>query len=256
MFWNLCKYEFRSTWRSYMMMYAILLISAAIIAISNRLGSLDSHSVISLLFGAAAFIYFVALFVAIIFCFVNIVRSYNRSMFQKEAYLTHTLPIKPWQLLTVKMLSAFFWLIVTGIVTFFSLLMFAIAFSMTGFTIEFFPDMLKELGSLHLSATAITYLLTQCFAALGEITFSLLLLYTISTFVHSSFVQRYRTPIGIALFFVIEMALGFAFSFIVSSMKLYDPIQNNMFHLIVYWALNIGCFYLDMYLLKHKLEVA
>lgn len=254
MFWKLCKYEFRSTWRSYMMMYAIILLSATISAISNLTGSMDSHSILLLLFGAATMVYVIALIVAIILCFVNILRSYNRSMFQREAYLTHTLPIKPWQLIVVKLLSAFLWLIITGIVTWFSLMIFAFTFQGQGFTMEF--PIIQGFGKLHLSATAIAYLLTQSLAVLGEIVFSLLLLYTISTFVHSSFVQRYRTPIGIAIFFVVEMALSFVLSFLISTMKLYDPIQNNMFNLIVYWALNVGCFYLNVYLLKHKLEVA
>lgn len=62
MFWKLCKFEFRSTCRSYFLLYTILFISAAIMSVGMR--SRIDFGLLEMVFGIVSIVY--------VICMVNI----------------------------------------------------------------------------------------------------------------------------------------------------------------------------------------
>lgn len=180
---------------------------------------------------------------------MNIVRNYNNTLFRRESYLTHTLPIPTWQIVLVKLLSAFFWIVLTGVVTVLTILVIGIG-----------------VGEVHIGQLIninITIGSAQLFdiftvLTLGTIEYlaGIMMIYIIITFTHTCYVQRARVLVGI---------LSFLFCYLVSSF-LYGEILSHVtismnVHAVLW--LNSGIYLLTLilmflgntYLLNHKLEV-
>ena len=107
---KLIKYEFRSMLRLMGILWVGLPATAMVMACFNRFFSYDGlgeyPAVLHLLDNLISFLY-IALFMALIGATVMvIILRFYRGLLRDEGYLMHTLPVKTWQLITAKGVTA------------------------------------------------------------------------------------------------------------------------------------------------------
>ena len=146
MFWKLCKHELKCSYRSFLVLYAIV-VAAALVMNPNNDGMLTN---------LAAFVYVVMCTIMFIMCVVVVIKNYSNSMFSRNSYLTHTLPVTSTQLLLTKILSAVFWILVSLLVLFISMLI--IGLRVTGFDFAMIGAGLQELFSTVFAIDTLLYL--------------------------------------------------------------------------------------------------
>ena len=112
---KLLKYEFNATSRTFLPMYIALLL----VAVINRcFRTID----IKTGFGISM-VLIVGLFMALgIVTFVVIIQRFNKNLLGDEGYLMFTLPVKVPELIFSKLISSFFWNVVSGFVSFITFL--------------------------------------------------------------------------------------------------------------------------------------
>ena len=107
---NLIKYEFRSGLRYIGIIWPALIVSAALLGIVFKVMNIISPedpqgimNIIQLIFDLVFPLLYAAIFIAmiVITIFIVILRFY-KGLLGDEGYLMHTLPVKPWQLITSK----------------------------------------------------------------------------------------------------------------------------------------------------------
>ena len=105
---NLIKYEFRSGMRYIGIIWPALIVSAVLLGIVLKvMGSVFPEdpqgilNVLQLIFELVFPLLYGAIFIAmiVITVFIVLMRFY-RGLLGDEGYLMHTLPVKPWQLIT------------------------------------------------------------------------------------------------------------------------------------------------------------
>lgn len=132
---KLCKYEFRSIFRTlipiYIAVIAVSIITAISIAMNVNYANINYSSnsvqwaiemnvpyklqqVFTFVMSLTYFAVMVALFVL---TFVIILQRFYKGLLCDEGYLMFTLPVKPWQLITSKGITAFVISILSGIVS-------------------------------------------------------------------------------------------------------------------------------------------
>ena len=89
MFWKLCKFEWKSSYRMYGMFYAILLICSVLIGMSS-LPDVNLPGLVEFLINLTIIIYTAGIFAVNIITIVFIFRNYMKTMYGRQSYLTHT----------------------------------------------------------------------------------------------------------------------------------------------------------------------
>lgn len=252
MFWKLCKFEWRSSYRMYLMFYAILLICSIIIGMSS-FPNVKLSGIMEFLLGLTVIIYTAGIFAIIILTIVFIFRNYIQTLYKRQAYLTHTLPIAVWQLQLVKVLSALFWIILSFLVTMLSvfLMMF-----FSGFGFDIFHEIYQAVVYIWNEASYGLEMTLSLFLGLLELIEMISLIYLVINFVHTVYIQRCRIAIGLAtvLAWVVAQSLvnSWLNEFLLSHMSLIIGLSVFIVIEIALTALwNIA----SVYLIKHKMEV-
>ncbi|MBQ3185775.1 MAG: hypothetical protein IJB54_07345 [Firmicutes bacterium] len=107
---NLIKYEFRSGLRYIGIIWPALIVSAALLGLVFKVMGIVSPedpqgimNILQLIFDLVFPLLYAAIFIAmiVITIFIVILRFY-KGLLGDEGYLMHTLPVKPWQLITSK----------------------------------------------------------------------------------------------------------------------------------------------------------
>ena len=116
---KLFKYDFKELGAFYLPVYLIYAGITAAFAILMVLGmnsSLQDNEVFSLLFGIITFVFVLAVIAFVLFSGLIVVYYFYRKFVSEEAYLTMTLPVKPWQHIISKLLSSAVWRLFTWII--------------------------------------------------------------------------------------------------------------------------------------------
>lgn len=107
---NLIKYEFRSGLRYIGIIWPALIVSAALLGLVFKVMGIVSPedpqgimNILQLIFDLVFPLLYAAIFIAmiVITIFIVVMRFY-KGLLGDEGYLMHTLPVKPWQLITSK----------------------------------------------------------------------------------------------------------------------------------------------------------
>jgi len=106
---KLLKHEWKSTYKTFLCMYGALVV----IFITAFLGKGLKIKYMSEL---AIFAMSCAVIPVIMIYFVTIVKRYQNNIYGAEGYLTNTLPVKTWEILLTKVMSAIAWGIITLLV--------------------------------------------------------------------------------------------------------------------------------------------
>ena len=161
MFWNLLKYEFKNVNKWYLGLYGIVLFLSVSIGLwlrhfangrnfFDRLQSStnEAGSMTSTFFGFTMLIFsglLVALAISTLFL---IIRRFKNSVYEREGYLTLTLPVNEHQIILSKLLGAVIWTILSTLALFLS---FGIQFALiiaANLYVSAFPSLSTSLGSV------------------------------------------------------------------------------------------------------------
>lgn len=168
MLWKLLKYDFRSMWRSFSLVWG----AALVIALINRFTlPFDGENsavlemgdgILSLVTALAFFGVLCAMFVAVM---IFVVQRFYRGLLGDEGYLMHTLPVRSWQLVLSKLLCAVFVSLASMVIIFLAcLLLFPIDWEDV-FRFSFFQTIWRGLTQ---QPDALLYLVEMCvMVALG-----------------------------------------------------------------------------------------
>lgn len=251
---KLMKYELKCTYRSFGLVYVVIL-AASFFLTPDSSGS-KAAMILAMVYG-------IAIGTLVVMIFVTVIRNYYTSMFQKQGYLTQTLPVKSYELITSKLLIAYFWIVVSVLVIIVST--FIIAFKANNAS---FNDILEILRYLLESTMDSDFWLVIGYCIITPIE-SILLFYLTMTAVHTKFVRKHRILIGIGLYFVISYAVSYVTNTILSfSSGVFDTTYYQastviQFHSEVQTWIMLGIsavlaavyFIGTCYILDHKLEI-
>ena len=110
---KLFKYEFRHTAKTMFLTYAALglftLMASAALYRMNR--GLDSDKTFFTVLSTTMLILYIIAIIAI-YCvdFIYLIYQYYKTMYSAQGYLTHTLPVSPTAVFSVKILAMFVWM--------------------------------------------------------------------------------------------------------------------------------------------------
>lgn len=255
MFWKLCKFEWKCSYRSYIFLYALLLVSSIFLNVGKVLDS--ANTAINITTSLVMVVYVVCLTTLFIMAFVNVIRNYYQSMFKKNSYLTHTLPVPSWMLVLSKLLAGMFWIILSFFVCFLSVILIALNIS----NINLF-DVFDAIGRTlsNFPIADVLQLLLQTLISFGEL---VALLYFVMTAANTKYIQRHRAGAAVLIFFVISFVEGLIGGFFMEHITTF-PLHMNLIRsygsniwLSMASSLILICvwFFGNVYLLDHKMEI-
>lgn len=237
MFWNLVRYEFKNVNKWYLALYGAVLAISVLIGIS--FSGISQHytsygndpfyllGFLILVFGGLS----VTLWIATIFL---IIRRFKGSVYDRQGYLTLTLPVSEHQIITAKLFSALVWSILSYIVFILSILI-----------IFFLIPIEKDFTALYNFISP--YLSYGWLYALslfvGSIAWILSIYLSISI---GQLFNEYRTAMGILAYIVIAIVVGYVslffrmdydFNLLISADILKDFILAIIYYLGTYYIL-------------------
>lgn len=182
---KLIKHEWLSTWKvpTILCIYLGILTILGCISFLSPIWKTDGY-IISIVAVLSLVLYILSLFAISITIFVYFIVRFYRNMYTNEGYLTHTLPVKPYEHILAKGLIYFIWILITLIAMFSSvaLLIITAVSSVDGDIMYIIWDALNEvslaeLGELwhktfgmslgaHLFITIVTAIISLIYAIL------------------------------------------------------------------------------------------
>lgn len=133
---KLIKHEFKATSKIYGLLFGATLILSILSAFSFYVPF--DNFLVDLISSLIMFTFILSVAGGILFSFIIMIRRYYNHMLKDEGYLTHTLPVKMWQIITSKLITNSIWMVASVGV---SLLALFIFFTCTGDIIVFFDNM-------------------------------------------------------------------------------------------------------------------
>lgn len=254
MFWNLVRYEFKNVNKWYLALYVAVLALSALIGIQtqtyNNLPAKESQ-LSMLLFLATVFGgLMITLGISTIFL---IIKRFKGSVYDRQGYLTLTLPVSEHYIISAKLVGAFIWSIVSttvlAISTFIVLTLTAPDWFATSDLIPFIETHLPQL-----SLMGVSFLLN---------TISGILCIYLAISIGQLF-NEYRTALSIVAYIGIQIVVGFIeLSFNLSSNFYVNSLVglNDNFYMgagiaIVEELIFIAIFYLGTYyILRNKVNL-
>ena len=254
MFWNLVRYEFKNVNKWYLALYVAVLALSAIIGIQtqtyNNLPAKESQLTM-LLFLATVFSgLMITLGISTIFL---IIKRFKGSVYDRQGYLTLTLPVSEHYIISAKLVGAFIWSIVSttvlAISAFIVLTLTAPDWFATSDVIPFIETHLPQL-----SLMGVSFLLN---------TISGILCIYLAISIGQLF-NEYRTALAVAAYIGIQIVIGFIELFFNLSSNFYVNSLvglNDHFYMgasisIVEELIFIAIFYLGTYyILRNKVNL-
>ena len=244
MFWNLVRCEFKNVNKWYLALYgAVLAISVLIglfIASVSQSYTGYSNDNLPYLFGLLLLIFgglSVTLWIATIFL---IIRRFKGSVYDRQGYLTLTLPVSEHQIISAKLLGGLIWSILSYIVFILSIL---IIFSLT--------PMAKEISTLYrFMSPYLGYGWLYGLSLLtGSATWILSIYLSISI---GQLFNEYRTALAVLAYIVISIVVSYIGFFL----KVDDQFNTLMIVGILKNILLGTIYYLGIYyILKNKVNL-
>ena len=254
MFWNLVRYEFKNVNKWYLALYAAVLALSAFIGIQTQgfknLPYQESQATmlffLSTVFGGLM----VTLVISTIFL---IIKRFKGSVYDRQGYLTLTLPVSEHYIITAKLVGAFIWSIVSTAILalsgFIVLTLTAPDWFATSDVIPFIETHLPQLSLMGLSLL------------LNTISGILCIYLAISI---GQLFNEYRTALSIVAYIGIQIVVGIIEIFYRSNPGFYfpsttggaDQFQMGIIITILEEVILIAIYYLGTYhILKNKVNL-
>ena len=235
MFWNLVRYEFKNVNKWYLALYgAVLALSVLIGAQASSLKSIDTPDQQMIMLVFLGLVFGGLLITLSISTLILIIRRFKGSVYDRQGYLTLTLPVSEHQIILAKLLGAFIWSIISSAVFFLSIyIIFA--------TID--PNMVDSYFFDYLFVHYIeNFWLTLISFFISTVACILCIYLSISI---GQLFNEYRTALAVLAYIVIHIVLGFVdmfspslnYSMMMSAEIFKDLILSAAFYLGTYYIL-------------------
>ena len=236
MFWNLVRYEFKNVNKWYLALYgAVLALSVLIGAQASSLKSIDTPDQQMIMLVFLGLVFGGLLITLSISTLILIIRRFKGSVYDRQGYLTLTLPLSEHQIILAKLLGAFIWSIISSAVFFLSIyIIFA--------TID--PNMVDSYFFDYLFVHYIeNFWLTLISFFMSTVAGILCIYLSISI---GQLFNEYRTALAVLAYIVIQTILGFVglnlrididYNWMISFEIVKDLILSAAFYLGTYYIL-------------------
>lgn len=235
MFWNLVRYEFKNVNKWYLALYgAVLALSVLIGVQASSLKSIDTPDQQMIMLVFLGLVFGGLLITLSISTLILIIRRFKGSVYDRQGYLTLTLPVSEHQIILAKLLGAFIWSIISSAVFFLSIyIIFA--------TID--PNMVDSYFFDYLFVHYIeNFWLTLISFFISTVAGILCIYLSISI---GQLFNEYRTALAVLAYIVIHIVLGFVdmfspslnYSMMMSAEIFKDLILSAAFYLGTYYIL-------------------
>ena len=200
MFWNLVRYEFKNVNKWYLALYGAVLFLSVPIGLQaktyNNLPIKESQPIL-LIFLALVF---GGLMITLgISTLILIIRRFKGSVYDRQGYLTLTLPVSEHQIIMAKLLGAFIWSLISSAVLVLSIYIILVIIEPNSVNLLAFKDLFQHyLDSIGLSL--ISFILS---------TISGILCIYLAISIGQLF-NEYRTALAVLAYIVIHVVLGFS----------------------------------------------
>ena len=242
MFWNLVRYEFKNVNKWYLALYgAVLALSALIGVQASSLKSIDTPDQQMIMLVFLALVFGGLIITLSISTLILIIRRFKGSVYDRQGYLTLTLPVSEHQIILSKLLGAFIWSLASSLVFILSIYIILV---LTGanfldiFSLEYLFKFYMD--SFWLSV--ISYILS---------TISGILCIYLAISIGQLF-NEYRTALAILAYIVIQTILGFV------GLNLRIDIDYNWmisFEIVKDLILSVAFYLGTYYILKNKVNL-
>ena len=242
MFWNLVRYEFKNVNKWYLALYGAVLALSALIGIQaktyNNLPIKESQPIL-LIFLALVF---GGLMITLgISTLILIIRRFKGSVYDRQGYLTLTLPVSEHQIILAKLLGAFIWSLISSAVLVLSIYIILVIIEPNSVDFLAFKDLFQQyLDSISLSL--ISFILS---------TVAGILCIYLAISIGQLF-NEYRTALAVLAYIVIHIVLGFSDLFLNFGTHYNMMLTYEIFKDLIL----IAVFYLGTYyILKNKVNL-
>ena len=242
MFWNLVRYEFKNVNKWYLALYGAVLALSGLIGIQaktyNNLPIKESQPIL-LVFLALVF---GGLMITLgISTLILIIRRFKGSVYDRQGYLTLTLPVSEHQIILAKLLGAFIWSLISSAVFVLSIYIILVIIEPNSVDFLAFKDLFQQyLDSISLSL--ISFILS---------TVAGILCIYLAISIGQLF-NEYRTALAVLAYIVIHVVLGFSDLFLNFGTHYNMMLTYEIFKDLIL----IAVFYLgNYYILKNKVNL-
>lgn len=263
MFWNLLKYEFKNVNKWYLGLYGIVLFLSISIGLwlrhfangrnfFDRLQSStnEAGSMTSTFFGFTMLIFsglLVALAISTLFL---IIRRFKNSVYEREGYLTLTLPVNEHQIILSKLLGAIIWTILSTIALFLSFFIIALIVGTAFHTQSEIETVVRLLGKHFWEMTGETL---KSFGYYLVVLIPNILLIYLSISIGQLF-QDHRAAIAFLTYFGIHFSLLIVANLSVSAFPSLNTL-GSFGEIVVSLLLGLIYYAGTYYILKHKVNL-
>ena len=254
MFWNLVRYEFKNVNKWYLALYGAVLVLSVLIGMQghyyNYVSFKDSQPVLlfflALVFGGLM----ITLGISTIFL---IIKRFKGSVYDRQGYLTLTLPVSEHHIITAKLVGAFIWSILSSTVLALS------AFIIVTITV---PEWISNSELIPLVGTFLPQLSLMGVSFLLNTISGILCIYLAISI--GQLFNEYRTALAIVAYIGIQIVIGFVEVFFNTSANFYVNSLagfNDNFYMgastgIIEELIFIAIFYLGTYyILRNKVNL-
>ena len=254
MFWNLVRYEFKNVNKWYLALYAAVLVLSVPLGMQGHYLFLyifqDSQPFLfiflALVFGGLI----ITLWISTIFL---IIKRFKGSVYDRQGYLTLTLPVSEHYIITAKLVGAFIWSILSSAVLALS------AFLIVTITV---PDWMSHYDWFPLVETYLPQLSLVGLSFLLNTISGILCIYLAISI--GQLFNEYRTALAVAAYIGIQIVIGFIGVFFNTSTNFYVNSLagfNDNFYMgastsIIEELIFIAIYYLGIYyILKNKVNL-
>ena len=242
MFWNLVRYEFKNVNKWYLALYGAVLALSVIIGLqANALEMLSSQDQESIMLVFQAFIFGGLIITMSISTLILIIRRFKGSVYERQGYLTLTLPVSEHQIILAKLLGAFLWSLLSAVVFILSIYIFLVTVDpqiIDVYMIRYFFG--HYLDSIGLS------LISYIFSTVAGI---LCIYLSISI---GQLFNEYRTALAVVAYIAIQVVLGF----ITLNLRIdFDYNWVLSFEIFKDLILSVGFYLGTYYILKNKVNL-
>ena len=242
MFWNLVRYEFKNVNKWYLALYgAVLALSALIGVQASSLKSIDTPDQQMIMLVFLALVFGGLIITLSISTLILIIRRFKGSVYDRQGYLTLTLPVSEHQIILSKLLGAFIWSLASTLVFILSIYIILV---LTGanfldiFSLEYLFKFYMD--SFWLSV--ISFILSTVA--------SILCIYLAISI--GQLFNEYRTALAVLAYIVIQTILGFV------GLNLRIDIDYNWmisFEIVKDLILSVAFYLGTYYILKNKVNL-
>lgn len=241
---KLLKYELIGSYRQYFITFVLYLVLCFMtVFLPNAIAQFTSGLLVVAFFGISISI------------FVNIVLYFNKSMYTRSGYLTLTLPVSTHQLILSKLIGAIIWTILACFILFVGISGMVLLSSQLSISLSDWFSIIQHI--FKDIATHFTVFAKGILQLLLSLSSAILSLYLTVTFVHTKFVRKYKTAVGIAGYVFVFWLLSFVLANFTDQSFLWSLTANQAFWMnCVFEGILALLFYFGtVYLIDHFIEV-